>query len=156
MTSPLLSSGRLQWLREHEPVAVDRVGNRVTAVTVRDLRTDVQVRLSAPLIVDATELGDLLELGDVEHVIGAEAHSEFGELHAPEQADPLDQQAVTWCCALEWAPGHDELVPKPELYDRFATVIPDLDRKSTRLNSSHVAISYAVFCLKKNTQTPGS
>src|SRR5439155_14088981 len=25
-----------------------------------------------------------------------------------------------------------------------------LDRKSTRLNSSHVAISYAVFCLKKN------
>src|SRR5207253_9038151 len=26
---------------------------------------------------------------------------------------------------------------------------PDLDRKSTRLNSSHVAISYAVFCLKK-------
>src|SRR5690625_2101007 len=26
---------------------------------------------------------------------------------------------------------------------------PALDRKSTRLNSSHVAISYAVFCLKK-------
>src|SRR5690625_5624029 len=28
----------------------------------------------------------------------------------------------------------------------------DLDRKSTRLNSSHVAISYAVFCLKKKTE----
>src|SRR5690625_6327292 len=28
-----------------------------------------------------------------------------------------------------------------------------LDRKSTRLNSSHVAISYAVFCLKKKEQT---
>src|SRR5207253_10243878 len=28
-----------------------------------------------------------------------------------------------------------------------------LDRKSTRLNSSHVAISYAVFCLKKKTGT---
>src|SRR3712207_7500257 len=28
------------------------------------------------------------------------------------------------------------------------------DRKSTRLNSSHANISYAVFCLKKNT-TPG-
>src|SRR5690625_6283537 len=27
--------------------------------------------------------------------------------------------------------------------------ITGLDRKSTRLNSSHVAISYAVFCLKK-------
>src|SRR3712207_6929524 len=28
-----------------------------------------------------------------------------------------------------------------------------LDRKSTRLNSSHANISYAVFCLKKNKQT---
>ena len=27
--------------------------------------------------------------------------------------------------------------------------VPHLDRKSTRLNSSHVVISYAVFCLKK-------
>src|SRR2546426_7901000 len=27
------------------------------------------------------------------------------------------------------------------------------DRKSTRLNSSHLVISYAVFCLKKNTKT---
>src|SRR3712207_7173976 len=26
---------------------------------------------------------------------------------------------------------------------------PDIDRKSTRLNSSHANISYAVFCLKK-------
>src|SRR5207249_6464670 len=29
----------------------------------------------------------------------------------------------------------------------------DEDRKSTRLNSSHVSISYAVFCLKKKTTT---
>src|SRR5437763_13049228 len=30
---------------------------------------------------------------------------------------------------------------------------PNGDRKSTRLNSSHRCISYAVFCLKKNTET---
>src|SRR5207249_10102154 len=29
------------------------------------------------------------------------------------------------------------------------------DRKSTRLNSSHVSISYAVFCLKKKIMTQG-
>src|SRR2546426_4291706 len=28
-------------------------------------------------------------------------------------------------------------------------VVPLIDRKSTRLNSSHLVISYAVFCLKK-------
>src|SRR5690625_6288195 len=33
----------------------------------------------------------------------------------------------------------------------FVGQIPD--RKSTRLNSSHVAISYAVFCLKKKKRT---
>src|SRR5690625_5941655 len=40
--------------------------------------------------------------------------------------------------------------------DYLATVhnrLPDLDRKSTRLNSSHVAISYAVIWLKKKKQT---
>src|SRR5437868_7194779 len=30
---------------------------------------------------------------------------------------------------------------------------PSVDRKSTRLNSSHVSISYAVFCLKKKKET---
>src|SRR5215469_17661388 len=30
---------------------------------------------------------------------------------------------------------------------------PSRDRKSTRLNSSHVEISYAVFCLKKKKNT---
>src|SRR5690554_7100172 len=29
--------------------------------------------------------------------------------------------------------------------------VKQIDRKSTRLNSSHVRISYAVFCLKKNS-----
>src|SRR3989442_11013163 len=33
------------------------------------------------------------------------------------------------------------------------TTLPRRDRKSTRLNSSHVRISYAVFCLKKKKKT---
>src|SRR5256885_11093475 len=33
--------------------------------------------------------------------------------------------------------------------DRVGFKAIDLDRKSTRLNSSHLVISYAVFCLKK-------
>src|SRR2546426_4448864 len=34
-----------------------------------------------------------------------------------------------------------------------ATPTPALDRKSTRLNSSHLVISYAVFCLKKKKKS---
>src|SRR5699024_11631652 len=33
------------------------------------------------------------------------------------------------------------------------TQASNIDRKSTRLNSSHVSISYAVFCLKKNNKS---
>src|SRR5207249_12060361 len=43
-------------------------------------------------------------------------------------------------------------VPATRLSDgtiRFLAMSAVLDRKSTRLNSSHVSISYAVFCLKK-------
>src|SRR5439155_16586401 len=38
--------------------------------------------------------------------------------------------------------------------DGWKTAGAKTDRKSTRLNSSHVAISYAVFCLKKKRKKP--
>src|SRR3712207_7193023 len=37
--------------------------------------------------------------------------------------------------------------------DYLAFLGPRLDRKSTRLNSSHANISYAVFCLKKKKKS---
>src|SRR5690625_7103343 len=45
-----------------------------------------------------------------------------------------------------------ELATGRSIYEAVATAKAFItDRKSTRLNSSHVAISYAVFCLKKKT-----
>src|SRR5207253_3669313 len=44
--------------------------------------------------------------------------------------------------------GLAELLEATTYFDRVVQ-----DRKSTRLNSSHVAISYAVFCLKKKNIT---
>src|SRR3989442_2983898 len=43
------------------------------------------------------------------------------------------------------------VVTKRRMVTNVATTLTD--RKSTRLNSSHVRISYAVFCLKKKTTT---
>src|SRR3712207_7792341 len=40
-------------------------------------------------------------------------------------------------------------------YDVLVEMDADGDRKSTRLNSSHANISYAVFCLKKKRDRPG-
>src|SRR3712207_7190851 len=36
-----------------------------------------------------------------------------------------------------------------EHFERMGVSLAEVDRKSTRLNSSHANISYAVFCLKK-------
>src|SRR5690606_39723773 len=44
--------------------------------------------------------------------------------------------------------ANPQAVDNPETVARPATVPRPQDRKSTRLNSSHVKISYAVFCLK--------
>src|SRR5690606_40696337 len=49
-------------------------------------------------------------------------------------------------------PRDDVAAVLAELVDTPATA--GLDRKSTRLNSSHVKISYAVFCLKKKHSDP--
>src|SRR5438874_9236655 len=48
-------------------------------------------------------------------------------------------------------PGHLRKRGRGHLPDRPRRPFPKMarDRKSTRLNSSHVEISYAVFCLKK-------
>ncbi|WP_035812365.1 FAD-dependent oxidoreductase [Jiangella gansuensis] len=113
--SPWLASGALTVLRGVTPVAATREGDRVTSVTVRD-RSGASTLLRGAIVLDATELGDLLELAGVPHVIGAESRSETGELHAPDHADPLDQQAITWCAAVELRPGESHVIPEPAGY----------------------------------------
>src|SRR5689334_24518750 len=44
---------------------------------------------------------------------------------------------------------HTHRDPLDDGHRRRGHALPDEDRKSTRLNSSHSSISYAVFCLKK-------
>src|SRR5256885_4681435 len=44
----------------------------------------------------------------------------------------------------------------PWLHPGRLAGLPQGDRKSTRLNSSHLVISYAVFCLKKKKRNPTS
>src|SRR5689334_24658837 len=46
-------------------------------------------------------------------------------------------------------PLHPKLRAALSAHARSTSYAPVLDRKSTRLNSSHSSISYAVFCLKK-------
>ena len=118
MLAPYRSSQQLQVLLNHLPVAAETDGDRVIAVTLEDRRCGDQVAVSAPYVLDATELGDLLALANVEHVIGAESQAQTGELHAlADEPQPLDQQAVSWCFALDYLPGEHHVIDKPTDYD---------------------------------------
>jgi hypothetical protein len=124
MLSPLEASGLLTVLIEHEPIGVIREGDRIEAVRLLDRRSGDEIVLHGDLVADATELGELLELGAVDHVIGAESGLATGELHAPDTANPLDQQAVTWCAALELRPGESHVIDRPASYDRWRNTVP--------------------------------
>src|SRR3989442_8262276 len=75
--------------------------------------------------------------------------------HAAKLGDPHERDDRLW---LLLAPLHVRIQVRPASH--VHAVGPGVglhrerDRKSTRLNSSHVRISYAVFCLKKKKNIP--
>src|SRR5690606_6854652 len=66
------------------------------------------------------------------------------------QAKPTCKELQRVCLAVPNIDTRIGTPPDEEYSFSLANPITDIDRKSTRLNSSHVKISYAVFCLKKN------
>jgi hypothetical protein len=117
MLAPYRASQKLEVLLRHRPIKTEADGDRVRAVTMLNEQTGQETTISAPYILDATELGDLLELAGVEHVIGAESQAEFGEMHALAEANPLDQQSITWCFVIDYLPDEDHTIEKPADYD---------------------------------------
>ncbi len=118
------SSGRIIIWQGWVPVAAETDADRVEAVefapaegpTTRS-EHDARRCVRASYVLDATELGDVLELAGVEHVVGAEAQSDTGEPHAlAGAADPLDQQAISWVFALDYQAASDNTIDKPRQY----------------------------------------
>ena len=118
MLAPEEAAGRLRLLREHVPVAAELEGDRVTAVWVRG-SDGRETCIRARYFLDATELGDLLPLTGAEHVVGSEAGSQTGEEHAPEVGNPEWAQSFTFPVAIEWCPGANHTIAKPEGYEQF-------------------------------------
>lgn len=126
MLAPYLSSGRVQLLLQHKAVAADTKGDRVLDVKVHDSRSDRSVVLSGSYFLDATELGDLLPLTGTEFVTGFESQKETGEPHAPAEAQPDNHQSFTYCFAVDYLPGEDHTLDKPEDYEFWRKYVPKL------------------------------
>src|SRR5256885_15473449 len=63
-----------------------------------------------------------------------------------------DALPIYTCCS-RWSGGTGSGASGAPQRGQKRIVAGARDRKSTRLNSSHLVISYAVFCLKKKTKT---
>src|SRR5690348_18221477 len=89
-----------------------------------------------PLAAPATTWISTLSLHDALPICGAGRAADLVTKAPPRPADPVSGKFYVW---LDGSYQSQNL-PQVE------------DRKSTRLNSSHPSISYAVFCLKKKNQ----
>ncbi len=111
----------LQWLSGQVPLEVLKQDDRVTGVRFPNCTVHAQI------VLDGTELGDLLALGDIPHRWGWELQAEFGEPSAPIAPNFLTQtypvQAPTWVVILQdFAEDNAApLIPAPpnEQSDRF-------------------------------------
>ena len=126
MLAPFMSGGQVIVLPRHKPVAASTAGDRIRAVTLRDLETGRDRTISASFFLDATEQGDLLPLAGVEYVAGSESSRETGEPHAPAEARPANLQAFTYCFAMDHLPGQDHRIEKPAEYEYWRNYVPDL------------------------------
>src|SRR5690606_41965954 len=76
--------------------------------------------------------------------VSCSAHAEYSSAASPPGARSR---------AASRAPSQRQILQDSSTAPAICLASSDLDRKSTRLNSSHVKISYAVFCLKKKNTT---
>jgi hypothetical protein len=130
MLAPHLSSGQLTLLTGYRAVEAAVVGAHVKAIRLRDQRGGGDRWITARLVIDATELGELLPLTETEFVTGFEAQTQTGEPSAPPTAAPGNSQAFSFCFILEHRLDHPEgeehLIERPVHYDFWRGFIPPL------------------------------
>jgi len=126
LLNPYIGTQQLILLLEHKVARAETAGDGVRSIEALSLRSGNRVVLTAPYFVDATELGDLLPLTKTEFVTGAESRKDTGELHAPEKANPDNQQAFTVCFAMDYLAGENHVIDKPAEYSFWRDYVPKL------------------------------
>jgi hypothetical protein len=124
MFAPLVSTQRVRILPRYKAISANAAHDLVNDVMVHNVDTGHEIVLHGALFADATELGDLLPLTGTEYVIGAESQESTGEPHAPPKAAPDNQQAFTCCFAMDYLPGEDHRIQRPEEYNFWREFVP--------------------------------
>ena len=118
---PLVANQILQNLVASEPnittyfeatlISVLKTSNRINGVVIKD-KNGIQVQINAHITIDATEFGDVMEMGGVPYKFGRESSSETGEAQAPATPDDVLQDC-TYCVILKRYPGQNRTWSQP-------------------------------------------
>jgi hypothetical protein len=120
--APYIAQGKLKLIPLAEPIEVlfeqtPGQRRRVVGVVFEDVQNGRTFTVKGQVVIEATDLGDLLELGDIESRIGQEARSETGEQRLPEHPLPRCQQSFTFGAVVErTAPGKGVPIGAPTGY----------------------------------------
>ncbi|HLW47699.1 MAG TPA: FAD-dependent oxidoreductase [bacterium] len=110
-------SGALQVFYYTRAIAAEVFGGHVRSVLTRQSESGALIRFRSAFVLDATDLGDVLPLTATQYAVGAESRAETGEPSAPDRADPSCLQFYTFPFAVEWRPGENHTIPKPDGYE---------------------------------------
>lgn len=127
MLAPAIASGCLRILLNTRPVAASVTNERIDTVSCMMEYKGKPIILHGKYFIDASEEGDLLALSGTEYSIGAESREQTGEPHAPEEADPGNIQALTYCLAIDHLEGEDHTIDRPAMYDYWKQYVPQLN-----------------------------
>ena len=124
LLAPARSQGSLSVLLHTKPVLASVDGHTIKGIWVEDTRTRERMELQAPFFIDGTETGELLPLTGTDYITGAESRAQTGELHAPESGAADNEQAITWCFAIDYQEDADHTIEKPAQYAYWREYVP--------------------------------
>lgn len=121
---PAQSSGKLATYIRYKPIYAafhsDKNGRKtLQSVGMINLDTSELIEFEAKVFIDATELGDLLPLSQMEYGSGSDSSSVTTEPHAPAQGDVENVQDYVFPFVIEYRPGEHHVIDKPKFYDEF-------------------------------------
>lgn len=107
----LLKEKNVSLFTNYRAIAVEKEGDRITAVIAKHIETGEEKRFEAPLFSDCTGDGTIGYLAGADYRMGRESRDEFGESTAPEQADKMTMGA-----SVQW---YSEDTKKPSSFPLF-------------------------------------
>jgi FAD dependent oxidoreductase len=121
LLQPHLQAGRVVLHLRSKAAAAEVVDDCISSVTAIHLEDGAAICFRPKIVLDATELGDLLPLVGAEYRLGAETIAETGEPHAqPSEPKPHCVQSFTYVFGLERRPPDERhVIERPARYEFF-------------------------------------